>query len=227
MSKVKALKPDAKTMLNRVVNRGSGRGEVYLYGDVGASWFGEGVTAKDFADAIKGLGKVNTIDLRINSEGGDVFAGKAMYSLLVEHQAKVITHIDGLAASAASYVAMAGDEIEIAEAAFLMIHNPYTIVRGGSDDLRRQADLLDTVADSIRKVYVDRTGADDEQIKAWMEDETWFSGADAVEHGFADRTVENLKVAASISNSDKFKNLPKALMPRRSAALARLKALNA
>jgi ATP-dependent protease ClpP protease subunit len=107
-------------------------GEIYLY-----DWFGDGVTAKQFADDLKALGNVKTIDLRINSEGGSVFDGKAMYSLLNEHKAKIIVHIDGLAASAASFVAMAGDEIEIAEGGFVMIHNAYMVAMGDARELRR------------------------------------------------------------------------------------------
>jgi ATP-dependent Clp protease protease subunit len=110
----------------RMVARGTDRAEIYLYGTVGADWFGEGVTAKQFAADLKGLGKVKTIDLRINSDGGSVFEGKTIYSLLAEHPAKVITRIDGLAASIASLIAMAGDEIHIAEGGFVMIHNAWT-----------------------------------------------------------------------------------------------------
>src|SRR6185369_10879333 len=121
----------------RMLAKGKDNAEIYLYGVIGGDWFGEGVTAKQFADDLKKLGNVKTIDLRINSEGGSVFDGKAMYSLLNEHPAKVVTHIDGLAASAASFLAMAGDEIEIAEGAFVMIHNAYTIAMGDARELRR------------------------------------------------------------------------------------------
>jgi len=209
----------------KIVARNSDRGEIYLYGPIGADWFGEGVTAKQFADDMKKLNGVKTIDLRINSEGGDVFAGKAMYSLLTEHKARVVVHIDGLAASAASYIAMAGDEINISEAAFVMIHNAWTVAVGGADDFRRQADILEQVNDSICDVYVSRTKKTKQQCKDWMDAETWFTGKDAVANGFADKVVANMKVAATVRDPAKFKNLPSSLLPRRSAALATIASL--
>jgi ATP-dependent Clp protease, protease subunit len=203
----------------RVVAKGDAA-EIYLYGVIGQDWFGDGISAKQFADDLKSLGAVKTVDLRINSEGGDVFAGKAMYTLLVEHAATIIVHIDGLAASAASYIAMAGDEIEIAEAAFVMIHNAAGGCFGGADDMRRCANLLDTVDGTIRDVYAARTKQSVATIKKWMDDETWMTGREAVEKGFADRIVANLAVAASLRDPAKFRHAPAALRPRRVAALA-------
>lgn len=213
----------------RVVARGKDSAEIYLYGVIGGDWFGEGVTAKQFADDLKALGSVKTIDLRINSEGGSVFDGKAMYSLLNEHPAKIVVHIDGLAASAASFVAMAGDEIEIAEGGFVMIHNAYMVAIGDAREMRRAADMLDTVNNTVIDVYVSRTKGERKAIAKMMDDETWMTGADAVKNGFADRMVENLKVAAAVKNPDRFKNLPSSLKPnhqRAAAALARVASLN-
>jgi ATP-dependent Clp endopeptidase proteolytic subunit ClpP len=200
------------------------RGEIYLYGPVGEDWFGMGVSAKVFADDLKKLGAVNSIDLRINSEGGDVFAGKAMYSLLKDHKAKVVVHIDGLAASAASFIAMAGDEIEIAEGAFVMIHDAYGGARGRAKDLRDYADLLDSVNASIVDTYVDRTKNDAATIKKWMDEETWMSGKDAVARGFADKLAASgkTKARASIANAAIYNNLPAELRPNRMKALAAL-----
>lgn len=212
----------------KVVARGSDRAEIYLYGVIGGDWFGEGVTAKQFADDLKALGSVKTIDLRINSEGGSVFDGKAIYSLLVEHKAKVITHIDGLAASAASFIAMAGDEIEIAEGGFVMIHNAWLFAMGDARELRRTAELLDTVNGTILDVYTARTKGDRAKLAKMMDDETWLTAEDAIKHGFANKMVQNLKVAASISHPDRFKNMPAALKPnavRAKAALDRIAAL--
>lgn len=208
----------------RVLARGD-RAEVYLYGVIGQDWFGEGITAKQFADDLKKLKDVKTIDLRINSEGGDVFAGKAMYTLLVEHKARVVTHIDGLAASAASYIAMAGDEIRIAEGAFIMIHGAWTVAVGNAQDMRRTADLLETVNGTIRDVYVARTKREAKQVDDWMEAETWFTAREALDNGFADKIVENLRVAAAVRDPARFKNLPTDLLPRRAAARAKLAAL--
>lgn len=206
----------------RIVSRGTDAAEVYLYGMIGADFFGDGISAKQFADDLKKLANVKTINVRINSEGGDVFAGKAMYSLLTDHKARIVVNIDGLAASAASYIAMAGDEIVISEGAFVMIHNAWTIAMGSADEFRRTADLLETVNGTIRETYVARTKQTDAKVKKWMNDETWFTGKEAVANGFADKLVENLKVAASVRDPSKFKNLPSALLPRRAAALAEI-----
>lgn len=219
---MKQLKP---TTVNgyRVVNRGKDSAEIYLYGVIGADWMGDGITAKQFASDLKAMGPVKNIAVRINSEGGSVFDGKAMYSLLNEHPAKVTVHIDGLAASAASFIAMAGDEINVAEGGFVMIHNAYMMAVGDAREMRRSADMLDVVNNTIVDTYVARTKGDRKAIQKMMDDETWLTGAEAVKHGFADKMVENLKVAASVSHPDRFKNLPKALKNSRAAsALARI-----
>lgn len=169
--------------------------EIMLYGDVGDSWFG-GVTAKQFADDLKALGNVTTINLRINSPGGDVFQGLTIYRLLVDHKAKVIAHIDGLAASIASVIAMAAEEIRISEAGFLMIHNAWGVAIGAADDMRTMANLLDKTTASIRDVYVARTGKTSNEVQNWMDAETWFTAADAVENGFATSVVDNMRLAA-------------------------------
>ncbi len=226
---LKAKPATAKASGYRVVaNKAANSAEIYLYGIIGGDWFGDGVTAKQFADDLRGLGNVKTIDLRINSEGGSVFDGKAMYSLLNEHPAKIIVHIDGLAASAASFVAMAGDEIQIAEGGFVMIHNAYMVAIGDAREMRRSADMLDTVNNTIVDVYVSRTKGDRKAIAKMMDDETWMTAAEAAKNGFADTVVENLKVAASVNHPDRFKHLPAALKPntvRARAALSRIAAL--
>jgi ATP-dependent Clp protease protease subunit len=139
----------------------------------------------------------------------------------------VTVHIDGLAASAASFVAMAGNEILIAEGAFLMIHNAWGISVGNKDDMRRYADLLETVDGTIADVYVSRTKNGADKVKKWMDDETWFTAKEAVSSGFADKMVENLKVAAQIKLSDpnRYKHLPAALRPNTARANAALAAM--
>ncbi len=210
----------------RVVARGD-RAEMYLYGPIGASFWGDGISADQFRKDLKALGAVKAIDVRINSEGGDVFDGRAIYNLLLEHPATVTVHIDGLAASAASFIAMAGNSIEIAEGAFVMVHNASGVCIGNAGEMRRLADLLETVDGTLVDTYVARTKNTPEKVRKWMKDETWFKGREAVENGFADLLVENLKVAASVRDPSRFKHLPTALYPKRAAAAAELAAYRA
>jgi ATP-dependent Clp protease protease subunit len=214
----------------RVVARSASNAEIYLYGTVGSDWFGDGVTAKQFSDDVKALGSVKNIDLHINSDGGDVFQGKTIYSILVDHPARITTRIDGLAASIASLIAMAGDEIVISEGGFVMIHNAWTFAMGDAAGLRKTADLLETVSGTILDTYVARTKGDRAKIQQMMDDETWMTGAEAVANGFADKMVENLKVAARIAHPKAFQKLPAALKPnvvRARKALERIAALKA
>lgn len=194
--------------------------EIYLYGLIGSSWFGDAISARQFAEDLKALGSVKRIDLRINSEGGEVFAGKAIYSLLVKHEAEIVVHVDGLAASAASFVAMAGKEIRIAEGAFMMIHNAWICTCGDAAELRRKADVLDEINDSVIGTYVARTGQDEAAIREMMDAETWMDGQAAVEKGFADILVEGQRMAACVRRPEAYRNLPAGLRPRRRSALA-------
>lgn len=191
--------------------RGKAEADILIYEDVGESWFG-GVSAKQFAADIKGLGAVETINVRLNSYGGDVFDGLAIYRQLVEHPARVVAHVDGIAASIASIIAMAGNEIRIAEAGFLMIHDAWGVAIGNAADMREVADRLETVTGSLTDVYVARTKQDRGAIRDWMQAETWFTAAEAVEHGFADSMVENMRAAARLDPArHKFRNPPAAL----------------
>lgn len=208
-----------------VLRAAANEADIYVYGAIGGDWFGEGVTARQFAEDLKKVGNVATINVRINSEGGSVFDGRTMHSLLVDHKARKVVHVDGLAASAASFLAMAGDEILIARGAFIMIHNSAIMTFGGADDLRRTADLLDSVNSTIRETYAARSGADMEQIKAWMDAETWFTGPEAVAAKLADKVVADMKAAASVRRPDMFRNLPVALRPNRAKALRVIRGL--
>ncbi len=183
--------------------------EVYIYEDVGEGWFG-GVSAKQFTIDLKALGAVETINLHINSFGGEVFEGVAIYRALVDHPAKVISHIDGVAASIASVIAMAGDEIRITEAGMMMIHEASGGVFGRSSDMRKIADLLDTITNTIADVYEARTQQDRDAILAWMAEEKWFTAAEAVELLFADTVSENLRIAAHAPPTARhgFRNTP-------------------
>jgi len=191
--------------------------DIYLYGDVGDSWFG-GVSAQQFAADLKALGNVDTIDLRINSNGGDVFDGLAIHRQLMDHKAKVIAHIDGIAASIASVIAMAGDEVHMSESGFFMIHNASGMTYGTAEDARQLADLLDSVSGQIADVYVARTSQTKEQVQKWMNAETWFNSTDALAKGFVTQIAENMRVAACLNPTKyKFKNHPSSIPTVQSA----------
>jgi ATP-dependent Clp protease protease subunit len=191
--------------------------EILLYDVIGQDfWTGDGVTAKKFAQQLATLGPVSRILLRINSPGGDVFDGTAIYNLLKTHGAKIDVVVDGIAASAASVVAMAGDKITMAENAMMMVHNPWTIAVGNSTDMRKVADMLDKVGEAMRASYA-RTGLKDSELAALLDAETWLTAKDAVAQGFADEIGEPAAVHASFDLSQ-FKNTPESLKTRAIAA---------
>ncbi|MGY6240753.1 head maturation protease, ClpP-related (plasmid) [Burkholderia ambifaria] len=159
---------------------------VYLYDVIVTDdWWG-GVSAQSFVQALAGI-TADTIHLRINSPGGDVFAARAMETAIRGHSARVIAHVDGVAASAASFVMLAADEVEIADGACVMIHNAWTFAMGNADDLRESAKLLDAVDASLVRTYAKETGQSEDDISVWMAAETWMSSDEAVQRGFADR----------------------------------------
>jgi ATP-dependent Clp protease, protease subunit len=166
---------------------------VYVYDYIG--WMG--VEAEPFVRAVAAL-DVDTIHVRINSPGGDVFEGRAIANALKNHKANVVCHVDGLAASIASIIAIAGDEVRMAEGSFLMIHNPWVFAIGDANDLRELADTLDKVGASLRDTYAARSGQDPDEVQAMMDDETWMSAEEAVEMGFAD-AAEGAASGASAS----------------------------
>jgi ATP-dependent Clp protease, protease subunit len=191
----------------RVRMAGNKTGELFIYDDIGGGFFG-GIGAKHVADEVNGLGKIETLNVRLNSAGGDVFEGLAIYNFLNRHPARVVVDVDGMALSIASIIAMAGDEIRIADNAMMMIHDPWTMAVGSSDDFRTQADLMDQVKENLVGVYADRTKRDRGDLSSLMSEETWLTAADAVEMGFADAVTENLKIAARFDPT-RFKNSPK------------------
>lgn len=159
---------------------------ISVYDPIGFDpWTGGGVTAKRIAAALRTIGKKNVV-VNINSPGGDLFEGIAIYNLLRDHEGEVTTRVVGLAASAASVIAMAGDQIEVARAGFMMIHNVWVMAIGNRNDLRDAADQLETFDDALAAVYAARTGKEKKEIAKLMDKETWFSGDQAIEGGFAD-----------------------------------------
>lgn len=171
------------------------RAEVYIYEQIGEDLFGEGVVAKQFVEELAAL-EVAQIDLHVNSPGGSVFDGQAIFNAIDRHPATVTTYIDGVAASIASVVALAGDRVVMAHNALFMVHDPFAFTMGTATDMRKMADVLDQVAQTIRGVYVAKTGADEKYIAAAMEAETWYTADEALETGFVDEVAEPLRLAA-------------------------------
>ncbi|MFW8567061.1 head maturation protease, ClpP-related [Orrella sp. 11846] len=149
-------------------------------------WTGEGVTAKRIGAALRSIGAKNPVTVNINSPGGDYFEGLAIYNLLRAHEGEVTIRILGVAASAASVIAMAGDTVQIGRAAFLMIHNAWIVAVGNRHDLRDAADWIEPFDKVAAEIYVARTGLDADTVEQMMDSESWIGGADAINKGLAD-----------------------------------------
>ncbi len=160
---------------------------IYLHGVIGG-WWGD-IDETMFAQAMAGI-DADVIHLRIDSPGGDVFAARSMMTAISQHRATVIAHVDGLAASAATGICMACDEVEITQGAGFMIHNAWTIAIGNKADMTKTAGLLEKIDAGLAGDYTRRTGQDEAQIVQWMDEETWFTADEAKQYGFADRVVE-------------------------------------
>ena len=176
-----------------ITNKSELSAEVCIYEEIGSY----GITAKEFLDQIKNVGK-RKITLRINSPGGEVFDGLAIYNRLREHVGGVEVRIDGIAASMASVIAMAGAPVSMAENALLMVHNPSGLCAGNSGDMRELADMLDKVRGSLTSAYERKTGESAEVIGAMMDAETWMTAQEALAAGFIDEITGELKMAASV-----------------------------
>lgn len=179
---------------------------VYLFDAIGG-WFG--IEAQEFVREIAGIA-AGTIHLRINSPGGDVFDARAMQTALRQHPSKVVAHIDGLAASAATFLAMGADEVEIAEGGFFMIHNAWSLMMGNAAEMREMADLLEKIDASIAGDYRRKTAKDEAQIAEWMAAESWFNAEEALAHGFVDRIFESAP-AENRFDLSAYDNTPEAL----------------
>lgn len=177
-------------------------GELLLYGpigpDDGMGWLFDEVTPKQFKADLDALGDIAELRVFINSGGGDVFAGQAIYSMLSRHTAKVTVFIDGLAASIASIVAMAGDTVIMPRNAMMMIHNPWTIGIGDAREFRKLAETLDAIRESMFAAYESKTNLTRSELIPLLNAETWLTAKDAVEKGFADEIEESKKIAASL-----------------------------
>ncbi|GGX32753.1 ATP-dependent Clp protease proteolytic subunit [Pigmentiphaga litoralis] len=167
---------------------------ISVYDSIGENWDGTGVTAKRIGAALRNIGQ-RDVTVNINSPGGDFFEGVAIYNLLREHQARVTVRVMGVAASAASIIAMAGDDILMGDGAFLMIHNAWAVAIGNRHDLRESADWLEPFDEAMADVYAARTGLDAKAIAKLMDDESWIGASVAVKDGFATGLIERAAIA--------------------------------
>lgn len=175
-------------------------GELFLYGDISGyeSWWDDVITPKQFKEDLDNLGDITTLNIYINSGGGDVFAGQAIHSMLRRHKATKNVYIDGLAASIASVIAVAGDKVIMPKNAMMMIHKCWTWTMGNANDMRKMAEDMDKIDESIVAAYVEKTGLEKDKIVELMDAETWMTAEDAVSYGFADEIEDTKQVAASI-----------------------------
>lgn len=191
--------------------------EILLYDRI------EAPTAKLVRDRLAAAGR-GPVDVRIHSPGGSLFAGMAIHAALTAHPGRVIVHIDGTAASIASVIAMAGDEIRMAENAFFMIHDPAMTIEGGAADLRTAAELVDKTREQIVDVYARRTKADRETLTRLMSAETWLDANEAARLGFADVIDQARRVAAAWQPAAYFTNPPISETDSMSATIADIRA---
>lgn len=187
------------------INASATEAHIYLYDFIG--W--GGIEAQTFVKDLSGV-TAPIIHLHINSPGGDVFEARAIATAIKGHRSKIIAHIDGLAASAATMVAMAAAEIEMSDGGFFMIHQAWTVVIGNADDMRKCIEVLEKVDGSLAADYCRKTGKDAATVKMWMASETWFTASEALDQGFVDRVTEG-KTAENCFDLQAYANVPKAL----------------
>ena len=192
-------------------------GELYIYGDITSyKWDDTDITAKDFAEGLKALGDLKTLNIYLNSLGGSVFQGQAIFSILKRHSAYKNVYIDGIAASIASVIAMAGDTISMPKNAMVMIHNPWTFAMGNSADLRKEADALDKIRERMIVDYMDKIQGKttEAELIDLLDAETWLSAQDCFDRGFCDELLDEKEIAASCLDSkmlSNYKNIPDSL----------------
>lgn len=175
--------------------------DIYIYSEVG----GFDVNAKSFINELKAV-KDKNIDVHINSLGGSVFDGLAIYNALKTHPLKVVTKVEGICASIASVIAMAGDQIEMAENSLFMIHNPFAMSGGDANELRKTADILDKIRNEIADIYASKSKHDSQHYINLMDVETWFNSSETLELGLANTITQSLKIENNYDIS-KFQNI--------------------
>ena len=199
MSKILQLYRDNAARAKQPANlvRNASEASLFIYDVIDAYW---GVSALQVIDAVAQAGDAEVLHVFINSPGGDVFEGRAIMAALSRFKGKTIAHIDSLCASAATSIALACNEVEMSDGAFFMIHNASGMAWGDKNALRETADLLEKIEGSIVNDYTTKTGKPADEVIAMMNEETWMSATEALEHGFIDR-ITDAPAKASASNS--------------------------
>lgn len=197
-------------------NAANKSGELYIYGVITSyKWDESDTTAQSFKNELEALGDIDTLNVYINSPGGSVFQGQAIHTILKRHKAAVNVHIDGIAASIASVIAMAGDKVYMPKNAMMMIHKPWNVIAGNANALRKAADALDKIEESVVEAYLSKTGdaVSQEKLSQMLDDETWLTAQECLEYGLCDEVVEAKEVAACIDAEviAHFKNVPESL----------------
>lgn len=198
-ARLRMIEANAQRPARWNIEQGGGVASLHLYGVVGGFW-GD-IIAGDVVREIREL-DVATLNVYINSPGGDVFDGIAIRNAIRQSSAHVVVHVDGLAASAASFIACAADELVMGENAELMIHDAWTIVLGNADELRTEADNLDRISDNIAAMYAEKAGGTAASWRDVMKAETWYSASEAVAAGLADRVANDDAGTAESADSD-------------------------
>jgi ATP-dependent Clp protease protease subunit len=182
-----------------IKNTSDERAEISIYGPItDEKWFDEEVTPSDFRKKMYAVKDAKYIDLYVNSSGGGVFAGQTIYNMIKRHPAKVTAHVDGIAASIASVVLMAGDEIVVPKNAMVMIHRATALAIGDAEEMLSMASALERVENTIVNVYNERTGLDEKKIRDLMAAETWMNANEALEYGFADKVDSEKTIEARV-----------------------------
>lgn len=196
----------------QVHNKSATKAEIVIYAAIGQDYWGDGstVSAKTISDELKKLpDTVNEITLRLNSPGGDVFEGVAIYNRLKQHKAKITVYVDGLAASIASIIALCGDKVIMGEGALYMIHLPWTFSMGDRMALENTINRLMDVEEQLLGIYAKKSKKDKSEIRKMLEDETWMDADQAIEFGFVDEKIEeSVPIAASAIKSEWIKKRP-------------------
>jgi ATP-dependent Clp protease, protease subunit len=183
--------------------------ELWIYDIIGEGFFESGVTGKSVRDELAKMDKNEAVNVRINSPGGDVFEAVAIRAQLEQWPAGVNVQVDGLAASAASYIATVGDNVTMAEGSMFMVHDPWTVAMGNAAEMQKAAATLDKIADSLAGAYARKSGKTDAEVRETMRAETWMTVDEAMAYGLADAKSEERAAAFAIPKAFGFKHPPK------------------